>query len=111
MDLFCLDQTSNAAVSISDQLASIPTIYKRSCCVKVLIESPVCRDWTATAVRAAAGAVESDTFDEFELHHARKCRFMLFAEPWFERLWTRQEGLYATKLQIVLLDPRDLSTI
>ena len=106
MDLSSLDQTSNATISISDQLASILTIYKRSRCVKVLVESPVCRDWTAKALRAATNQVDSDTFDEFELHHARKCRFMLFADPWFGRLWTRQEGLYATRLQTVLLDPR-----
>ncbi|KAF1833997.1 hypothetical protein BDW02DRAFT_499409 [Decorospora gaudefroyi] len=101
MDLFCLDQTPNAAISMADQLASIPKIYKRSRCVKVLIESPVCRKWMAQAVQAAAapGGPDEDTFVQFELHHARKCRFMLFADPWFERLWTRQEGLYANQIQ------------
>ncbi|KAI2478899.1 HET multi-domain protein [Pyrenophora tritici-repentis] len=107
MDLFCLDQSPNATIPMSDQLASIPTIYKRSRCVKVLIESPICRDWTATVAQADTRQTDPDTFEELELHHARKCRLMLFADPWFDRLWTRQEGLYAMKLQTVLLNLKD----
>ena len=50
MDLFCIDQTESASISISDQLMSIPRVYKSSRCVKVLLEHPVCDLWHAKAM-------------------------------------------------------------
>ena len=52
MDLFCIDQSADGPISISEQLQAIPQIYKSSRITKVLIETPLCRDWLATASRA-----------------------------------------------------------
>jgi len=106
MDLFCIDQTEGASISIADQLMAIPAIYKSSRCVKVLIETPVCESWQVQASHVIADpTTDSDLLTEEELRHARKCPHMLFCDPWFERLWTRQEGLYGSVLEVVLLNP------
>ena len=55
MDLFCIDQTKSSSISIPDQLAAIPSIYKSSQCVKVFLENPVCQDWQAAAMQAFDG--------------------------------------------------------
>lgn len=119
MDLFCIDQTLSATISISDQLSAIPLIYKSSRCVKVLIESPVCEDWYHKAIRTEAyrdwcsntwktqkkaAAENASVFKEFELEHGHKCPCMLYHDPWFDRLWTRQEGLYAANLDFIVLN-------
>lgn len=109
MDLFCLDQSTDATIPMADQLASIPTVYKSSRCVRVLIESPVCREWAEIAVaRSRNKILEEDItiFGDYELQHARSCRYMMFADPWFDRLWTRQEGLYAKRIQVVSLNQK-----
>lgn len=104
MDLLCLDQTE-VTISIAAQLMSIPTVYKKSRCVKVLIESPVCKDWLDLARQVfERGPVNKEVFGEEELAHGRKCPNLLFRDPWFKRLWTRQEGLYAYVIHIVALD-------
>lgn len=106
MDLFCIDQSPDSPISISDQLMAIPAIYKSSQTVKVLIESPVCTTWAETASRVAdEGVDDMAVFNEEELRHSRKCPNLVLMDPWFERLWTRQEGLYAMKLQVVILNP------
>lgn len=105
MDLFCIDQTE-AKISIAAQLMSIPTVYKSSRCVKVLIESPVCEVWLDKARKVyEVGTVDKEVFGEEELAHGRKCPNLLFRDPWFDRLWTRQEGLYAYILDVVALNP------
>lgn len=105
MDLFCLDQNPDAVISISEQIMAIPAIYKSSRCVKVLIESPVCDDWQATALRVfSEAAIDQELFGEEELRHARRCPNMLFYDPWFERLWTRQEGLYGMRIEVITLN-------
>ncbi|KAK0475860.1 heterokaryon incompatibility protein-domain-containing protein [Armillaria novae-zelandiae] len=106
MDLFCIDQNPDAAISISDQLMAIPQIYKSSQCVKILLESPVCNNWHVKASSISANPdIDMDLFNEEELRHCRKCPNMVFHDPWFKRLWTRQEGLYAMKMQVILLNP------
>lgn len=107
MDLFCIDQTESASISISDQLMSIPSVYKSSRCVKVLIETPVCETWQSQASRVISNPNShlDEVFGEEELAHGRKCPQFLFCDPWFERLWTRQEGLYGSLLDIVILNP------
>lgn len=112
MDLFCIDQTPNAPISISKQLAAIPAIYKSSTCVKVLIESPICESWTATAANTVLESPsDEEAFLEWELHHSRRCPHMPFLDPWFERLWTRQEGLYGMRLEMVALNSIPCSRI
>ncbi|KAI0098569.1 hypothetical protein GGR51DRAFT_577106 [Nemania sp. FL0031] len=106
MDLFCIDQTDSPSISISDQLMAIPSIYKSSRCVKILIENPVCISWQEKAIQVfERGPVDKELFYEEELRHGRSCPHLFFADPWFERLWTRQEGLYATKLDFIVLKP------
>lgn len=106
IDLFCIDQNPDAAISISDQLMAIPHIYKSSQCVKILLESPVCSSWHAKASSISENPdMDMDLFNEEELRHCRKCPNMVFHDPWFKRLWTRQEGLYAMKMHVVLLNP------
>jgi len=88
MELFCIDQSPDASISISDQLLAIPHIYKSSRCVKVLIESPICKTWHDTAIRSDAfqdwcsatwkldekhAADKAKEFMEWESMHARKC--------------------------------------
>lgn len=105
MDLFCIDQRDTAAIPISDQLAAIPAIYKAAKCVKVLIEHPVCRDWRDKAVQVMSRPDASrQDFRGWEIHHARRCQCMLVFDPWFERLWTRQEGLYAKETHMITLN-------
>ncbi|KAL0564946.1 phosphoglycerate kinase [Marasmius crinis-equi] len=103
MDLFCIDQTEGASISITDQLMAIPAIYRSSRCVKVLIETPVCNTWHTQA--RSHTTVEMEVFQLEELAHGRKCPHFLFGDPWFERLWTRQEGLYGSVLEVVVLNP------
>lgn len=108
MDLFCFDQTETASISISDQLMAIPTVYKSSRCVKVLLEHPICDAWHSTALRVLSNQGQDfaeDNFREEELRHSRRCPHLLIFDPWFERLWTRQEGLYGAILEIVVLNP------
>ncbi|RYP28999.1 hypothetical protein DL767_006959 [Monosporascus sp. MG133] len=106
MDLFCIDQTESSSISIPDQLMAIPSIYKSSRCVKVLLESPVCKQWQEAAIRAfEQGPINEEGFQEEELAHGSSCPHLLFADPWFERLWTRQEGLYARVLDFIVLKP------
>ncbi|KAI1204979.1 uncharacterized protein F4807DRAFT_444592 [Annulohypoxylon truncatum] len=106
MDLFCLDQSESPSISIADQLMAIPSIYKCSRCVKILIESPVCMKWQETASQAfEQGPINEEAFQEEELAHGRSCPYLLFADPWFDRLWTRQEGLYACVLDLIILKP------
>jgi len=106
MDLFCIDQSPHATITISDQLMAIPNIYKSSQCVKILIEYPVCTAWQFMASRVAEDGVRDvEIFNEEELRHSRKCPNLLILDPWFDRLWTRQEGLYAMKIQVVTLNP------
>ncbi|KAK0199829.1 hypothetical protein DFS33DRAFT_196632 [Desarmillaria ectypa] len=108
MNLFCIDQSPDAAISISDQLMSIPHIYKSSQSVKILLESPVCISWHTKASGIADNLIDTtdmNLFNEEELRHCRKCPNMVFHDPWFKRLWTRQEGLYAMKMQVVFLNP------
>ncbi|KAI9733642.1 MAG: hypothetical protein M1834_003244 [Cirrosporium novae-zelandiae] len=106
MDLFCINQNPNPPISISDQLMAIPAIYKSSQTVKILVESPVCMAWAEKASRIADKGVDDiKIFNEEELRHSRKCPNLILMDPWFERLWTRQEGLYAMKLQVVILNP------
>lgn len=119
MDLFCIDQTPNASISISDQLLAIPQIYKSSRCVKVLIETPICRTWHENAITTDAFQVwcsttwkadeklateKAENFEAWESIHARKCPCMLYHDAWFDWLWTRQEGLYAATLDFVPLN-------
>ena len=105
MDLFCMSQSATSPISISEQLQAIPQIYKSSRVTKVLIESPICREWPKTAYRARFGQFfEVDIFHEEEARHSRKCPHILFFDPWFERLWTRQEGLYGMHLEVVVLN-------
>jgi hypothetical protein len=108
MDLFCIDQTETASISITDQLTAIPSVYKSSRCVKVLLESPICEAWAYSA-RSVIDRIDSkldqEVFQEEELAHSRKCHRLLFCDPWFERLWTRQEGLYGLVVDIVILNP------
>jgi len=104
MDLFCIDQSPDSPISISEQLQAIPQIYKSSRITKVLIETPLCREWPETASRARLSPYfDVDVFTEAEIRHSRKCPNMLIFDPWFERLWTRQEGLYAMKIEMVVL--------
>ncbi|KAF9463786.1 hypothetical protein BDZ94DRAFT_1321556 [Collybia nuda] len=106
MDLFCIDQTESASISISNQLMAIPSIYKSSRCAKVLIEIPVCKTWQSLASRVISNpGADLDVFAVEELAHGRKCPQFLFCDPWFERLWTRQEGLYGHILDMVILNP------
>ncbi|KAJ5963872.1 uncharacterized protein N7479_003748 [Penicillium vulpinum] len=106
MDLFCIDQTESAFISISDQIMAIPSVYKSSRCVKVLLESPVCKEWHEAAMQFFEnGPINQDGFQEEELIHGRSCTHHAFADPWFERLWTRQEGLYASVLHFIVLRP------
>lgn len=85
---------------------AIPSIYKCSRCVKVLIESSVCMEWQEVAFRAfERGPIDEESFQEEELAHGRSCPHFLFADPWFDRLWTRQEGLYACVLDFIVLNP------
>ena len=106
MDLFCIDQSPNAPISISQQLAAIPAVYKHSRCVKILLESPICTEWTAIANRTIfENPADEQAFLDWEIHHSRRCPHMPFLDPWFERLWTRQEGLYGMRLEAVLLNP------
>jgi hypothetical protein len=108
MDLFCIDQSESASISIADQLMSIPHVYKASRTVKVLLEHPVCGAWHAQAVRVLeqhGRRVQADgTFHVEEMAHSRRCPYMPFCDPWFERLWTRQEGLYGKVLDVVALN-------
>jgi hypothetical protein len=101
MDLFCIDQSPSSPINISEQLQAIPQIYKSSRLTKLLIESPICREWPKTAQRARFSDV--DVFHEEEARHSRKCPNLLFFDPWFERLWTRQEGLNGMCLEVVVL--------
>ncbi len=107
MDLFCIDQDPHAEIPIADQLMAIPTIYKSSQCVKVLIESLVCTGWQNMALSALSAnpALKAGSFAEGELQHSPKCGSRPPQDPWFDRLWTRQEGLYAMNLQVVVLNP------
>lgn len=107
MDLFCIDQNENASISITNQLMAIPAIYKSSQCVKVLLETPVCKTWhqEATSWPHIASEDEQTNFEAYEMMHSRKCSNMVFLDPWFDRLWTRQEGLYALQLQFIILNP------
>ncbi|KAI0735290.1 hypothetical protein C8Q76DRAFT_277840 [Earliella scabrosa] len=111
MDLFCIDQTESASISISDQLMSIPRVYKSSRCVKVLLEHPVCDLWHAKAMEVLMRSNRSDlesleeTFREEELAHSRRCPHLSFFDPWFERLWTRQEGLYVLDVVPLVIVP------
>lgn len=105
MDLFCIDQRPNATISISEQLMAIPHIYKSSTVMKILIESPVCITWQTTAARVADNPeTDREVFYEEELRHSRKCPNILFLDPWFDRLWTRQEGLYARDIKVIPLN-------
>ena len=45
-----------------------------------------------------------DVFREEELAHCHRCPHLLFFDPWFERLWTRQEGMYGAIIEIVILN-------
>jgi hypothetical protein len=119
MELFCIDQSPDASISISDQLLAIPHIYKSSRCVKVLIESPICKTWHDTAIRSDAfqdwcsatwkldekhAADKAKEFMEWESMHARKCPCILYHDAWFDRIWTRQEGLYTANLDFIALN-------
>jgi hypothetical protein len=112
MDLFCIDQDDSPSnsISIADQLLAIPQVYKSSRCVKVLLEYPICEGWHAAALRVLSAqregeSVNVDVFKGEEIAHSRRCPHLLCFDPWFERLWTRQEGLYGASLDIVVLDP------
>lgn len=105
MDLFCIDQSTNSPISISEQLQAIPQIYKSSRVIRILIESPICREWPRTATRARLSPhFDVKVFSEEEGRHSRKCPNLMFFDPWFERLWTRQEGLYGMHLELVVLN-------
>ncbi|KAK3323290.1 heterokaryon incompatibility protein-domain-containing protein [Cercophora scortea] len=106
MDLFCIDQTDSPTISIAEQLMAIPLVYKSSRCVKVLVESPVCQLWQDKVMQAfETRPIDPDALQEEELAHGRSCSHLLITDPWFERLWTRQEGLYANVLRFVVLQP------
>ncbi|PCH34977.1 hypothetical protein WOLCODRAFT_155621 [Wolfiporia cocos MD-104 SS10] len=108
MDLFCIDQAETASISITDQLMGIPMVYKSSRCVKVLFEHPVCDAWHSSTLRVLSNLgrnLDVEGFKVEELAHTRRCPHLLFFDPWFERLWTRQEGLYGEILEIVVLNP------
>ncbi|KAB2578821.1 hypothetical protein DBV05_g2578 [Lasiodiplodia theobromae] len=105
LDLFCIDQSPDSPIPISAQLMAIPTIYRSSAVVVVLIESPVCGSWIEDAIRVAEyGVINSDVFNIEEAAHARKCPNLVFMDPWFDRVWTRQEGLYGMKLRMIFLN-------
>lgn len=105
MDLFCIDQRAESPISVSSQLMAIPIIYKSSRVVIVLIESPVCQQWASSAEQAAhEGLVDNQVFKIEEASHARKCANLSLMDPWFDRLWTRQEGLYAMNLKMIFLN-------
>ncbi|KAL7905428.1 heterokaryon incompatibility protein domain-containing protein [Trichoderma velutinum] len=105
LDLFCIDQRPESPISISSQLTAIPVIYKSSRVVIVLIETPVCQQWADNAEKAAhEGLVDNEVFKVEETGHARKCPNLSLMDPWFDRLWTRQEGLYAMELKMIFLN-------
>ncbi|KAL6885196.1 hypothetical protein HDV57DRAFT_492331 [Trichoderma longibrachiatum] len=105
MDLFCIDQRPDSPISISSQIMAIPVIYKMSRVVIVLIETPVCQQWADMAEQAAReGLGDGEAFKLEEASHARKCPNLSLMDPWFVRLWTRQEGLYATDLKMIFLN-------
>ncbi|KAK5996368.1 hypothetical protein PT974_01702 [Cladobotryum mycophilum] len=106
LDLFCINQKDDSPISILDQLMAVPSIYKSAKTVIVLIESPICKHWLSQASYAAwEGIIDTEVFEEEEAHHARKCPHLPFMDSWFDRLWTRQEGLYAMKLKVKILNP------
>ncbi|KAL6800565.1 hypothetical protein J3E68DRAFT_448878 [Trichoderma sp. SZMC 28012] len=105
LDLFCIDQRPESPISISYQLTAIPVIYKSSRVVVVLIETPVCQQWANIAEQAAhEGLADNEAFKVEETSHARKCPNLSLMDPWFDRLWTRQEGLYAMELKMIFLN-------
>lgn len=105
LDLFCIDQRPESPISISSQLTTIPVIYKSSRVVVVFIETPVCQQWADSAEQAAhEGLVDNEAFKIEEASHARKCPNLSLMDPWFDRLWTRQEGLYAMELKMIFLN-------
>lgn len=105
LDLFCIDQRPESPISISSQLTAIPVIYKSSRVAIVLIETPVCQQWADSAEQAAhEGLVDNEAFKVEEASHARKCPNLSLMDPWFDRLWTRQEGLYAMELKMIFLN-------
>ncbi|KAI0119862.1 hypothetical protein F4814DRAFT_439304 [Daldinia grandis] len=86
--------SNESPINISNQLTAIPAIYRHSIITVALTESPNTHRYIK----------KSHLFDTKELHHARKCSNLVLMDPWFDRLWTRQEGLYATKLRMVILN-------
>ncbi|OJD35242.1 het-domain-containing protein [Diplodia corticola] len=105
LDLFCIDQSPSSPIPISAQLMAIPAIYRSSSVVVILIESPVCSSWIEQATDVAEQSVlDTDVFGIEEAAHARKCPNLVLMDPWFDRLWTRQEGLYAMKLRMIILN-------
>jgi hypothetical protein len=103
---------SDEPLGISEQLQAIPQIYKSSRVTKVLVESPICRDWPKIAARVRLSPYfDLDVFSEEEIRHSRKCPNMVFLDTWFERLWTRQEGLYGMHIEMVILNWVDCSRL
>lgn len=108
MDIFCIDQRPTSPIPVAEQLESIPTIYKSAACVKVLIESPICDEYIREANIHCGNSMHMDDMNvtnylSSELLHARKCCSQLFLDPWWDRVWTRQEGLYGMRLDFVFL--------
>lgn len=108
MDIFCIDQRPTSPIPIAEQLNSIPEIYRSATCVKVLIESPICHEYIREANGHYGNCMHLEDMNitnylASERLHARKCCSQLFLDPWWDRVWTRQEGLYALTLDFIFL--------
>lgn len=51
--------------------------------------------------------IDGDAFAIEETSHPKKCPNLAVMDVWFDRLWTRQKGLYAMNLRLVF--PNEIS--
>jgi hypothetical protein len=101
MDQLCINQRSDAEVN--QALADIPSIFRNSR-VKVLFPYGPCpseTSWLLEMLQAIRGGHVTHEQQMAIADHYGTCGSAGLYHHWFTRLWTRQEALYAQRIQML----------
>lgn len=101
-----MDQVAHRpGMSDADVIATFPSVYTH-CPVVVLLPGPECPFMKSKKERPCQlKSISYETSKEETValfKHSGECTVVDSNRRWFERVWTRQEALYARRLRIVL---------